>query len=153
MADTLENFLSITNRLHNLNVFSLLPLGRHDYMVLFTIRCLQRKYSGCLTVSAVAKEMHVVQPAVSRTLRSLEELGLIQREVSREDRRNTYVALTPEGTTAIQEAEHVLEQFHQGVQERFTPEEMHLLILLMERLYAVSKEQIEKMKKGATKNE
>lgn len=152
MADPLETFLSITNRFHNLNVFTLLPLARHDYMVLFTIRCLQKKYSGGLTVSAVAKEMHVVQPAVSRTLRSLEELGLIRRDVSREDRRNTYVTLTQEGQLTIEEADHVLEQFHQGIREQFAPEEMKQLILLMERLYEAAEIQLEKMKKGAETN-
>lgn len=152
MTDLLETFLSITNRLHNLNVFSMLPLGRHDYMVLFTIRCLQKKYSGKLTVSAVAREMHVVQPAVSRTLRSLEELELIQREVSREDRRNTYVTLTTKGLLAAQEADRLLEQFHKGIREQFAQEEMEQLILLMERLYEVSEKQLEKMKRGAEMN-
>lgn len=152
MADQIETFLSVMNRFHNLNLFAMLPLSRHDYMVLFTIQCLQKKYEARLTVSAVAHEMGVAQPAVSRALRGLEALEMIQREVSREDRRNTYVALTPKGITTIQEAHHVLDVFHQGVRERFSMEEMEQMLTLLKRLYAASAEQLEQMKKGAEKD-
>lgn len=146
--DQMETFLTLMNRFRSLNLFSLLPLARHDYIVLFAIRCLQQRHGHELTVSALVQEMHTAQSAVSRTLRSLEKQGLIRREVSRDDRRNTYVILMPEGREAIRQADHVLETFHSGILSHFSSEEMAQLLTLLERLYLISDEQLEQMKKG-----
>ena len=80
---------------------------------------------GC-TVSAVAKKMRVPQPAVSRTLRGLENNGYIQREVMR--------------------ANQLLEEFHKGIRERFTQEEADQLMDLLRRLCAAASEELDAMK-------
>lgn len=100
---------------------------------------------GC-TVSAVAKKMRVPQPAVSRTLRGLENNGYIQREVCRTDRRNTYVTLTETGETEVMRANQLLEEFHKGIRERFTQEEADQLMDLLRRLCAAASEELDAMK-------
>lgn len=145
-------FFSVLNRFRRLNPFTLLPLPRHDYMLLFTIRSLQDQFPGGLTVSDVAREMCVAQPAVSRTLRGLETHKLIQREISPADRRRIYVKLTPKGLHTIQQADAVLQEFHQGVKKQFMPQDLEQLIRLLHQLCQISEEQLQQMKKGVSQH-
>lgn len=100
---------------------------------------------GC-TVSTLTRLMRVPQPAVSRTLRGLENNGYIRREVCREDRRNTYVTLTAAGETEVQRANQLLEEFHRGIQKRFTQEESDQVMELLRRLYMAASEELDEMK-------
>ena len=50
---------------------------------------------GPLTLGELATEEHISPPAVSRTIRSLEEEMLVRRETVEDDRRATRVSLTP----------------------------------------------------------
>ncbi len=149
MTDNMESIISMMHQFRSLNLFALLPLTRQNYMVLFSIRCLQEKQPENLTVSAVANQMETMQPAVSRTLRGLEQQGMVVREVSRTDRRNTCVALTEEGTAALKEADEMLNTFQKGLSVRLEPEEFHQMQILLKKLYRAAAEQLEQMKKGA----
>ena len=135
----------------SLNLLATLPLPRQDYMVLYTVDCLQKEHPDACTVSMITKKMRIPQPAVSRTLRNLENGGYLQREVCRSDRRNTYVLLTDAGKKAVQDAGQVLMEFHNGIKKRFTQEESDQLMNLLQRLYEAASEQLEEMKKGAVK--
>lgn len=106
-----DTFFELVNQFRSLNLFSLLPLARQDYMAMCAISCLQKKHPEGCTVSMMTQEMHVPQPAVSRTLRGLENDGYVRREVCRSDRRNTYVILTESGKSAVAEAGKLLEEF------------------------------------------
>lgn len=147
MSELTEDFLNIMHRFRRLNLFSLLPLSRQDYMVLATIRCLQRKSSKKLRVSAVARDMEVVTPAVSRSLKNLESQGFVKRTVSPTDRRNIYVALTEKGGMAMVSYDAILAQFHKRVVEQMSAEEMQRLLMLLERMYAISESQLAQMKR------
>ena len=96
-------FFEMMQQFRSLNLLATLPLPRQDYMVLYAISCLQKEHPDSCTVSMIAKKMQIPQPAVSRTLRSLENGGYLQREVCRSDRRNTYVSLTDAGKAAVQQ--------------------------------------------------
>ena len=96
-----KTFFGVINAFRSLNLFSLLPLSRQEYMVMFVIAGQRKTNPEGSTVSMVTQKMHVPQPAVSRTLRGLENDGYICREVCRTDRRNTYVTLTAAGESAV----------------------------------------------------
>ena len=84
--------------------------------------------------------------SVHSHLESLEANGYIRREVCREDRRNTYVTLTAAGETEVQRANQLLEEFHRGIQKRFTQEESDQLMELLRRLYMAASEELDEMK-------
>lgn len=151
MEDDHHEFFELIQKFRSLNLLATLPLPRQDYMVLYTVECLQKEHPDSCTVSMITKKMQIPQPAVSRTLRSLENGGYLQREVCRSDRRNTYVSLTDAGKTAVQEAGQTLTAFHEGIQRRFTKEEAEQLKTLLQRLYEAAAEQLAEMKKGAQK--
>ncbi len=141
-----NTFFGLINAFRGLNVFSLLPLARQEYMLMFIVDRQQEKHPGGCTVSTLTRLLRVPQPAVSRTLRSLENNGYVCREVCREDRRNTYVTLTEAGAAEVQKANQLLEKFHRGVQTRFTQEESDQLMELLRRLYTAASEELEEMK-------
>ena len=141
-----KTFFGVINAFRSLNLFSLLPLSRQEYMVMFVIAGQRKTNPEGSTVSMVIQKMHVPQPAVSRTLRGLENDGYICREVCRTDRRNTYVTLTAAGEAEVQRANQLLEDFHRGIQKRFTQEEADQLMELLQRLYAAASEELEEMK-------
>lgn len=144
-------FFEMMQQFRSLNLLATLPLPRQDYMVLHAVDCLQKEHPDACTVSMITKKMRIPQPAVSRTLRNLENGGYLQREVCRSDRRNTYVLLTDAGKKAVQDAGQVLMEFHNGIKKRFTQEESDQLMCLLQRLYEAASEQLEEMKKGAVK--
>lgn len=146
-----QQLFEMIQRFRSLNLLATLPLPRQDYMVLYTVDCLQKEHPDACTVSMITKKMRIPQPAVSRTLRNLENGGYLQREVCRSDRRNTYVLLTDTGKKAVQDAGQVLMEFHNGIKKRFTQEESDQLMNLLQRLYEAASEQLEEMKKGAVK--
>lgn len=151
MEDDHHEFFELIQKFRSLNLLATLPLPRQDYMVLYAVDCLQKEHPDSCTVSMITKKMRVPQPAVSRTLRNLENGGYLQREVCRSDRRNTYVSLTDAGKAAVQEAGQTLTAFHEGIQRRFTKEEAEQLKTLLQRLYEAAAEQLAEMKKGAQK--
>ena len=140
-----KTFFGVINAFRSLNLFSLLPLSRQEYMVMFVIAGQRKTNPEGSTVSMVTQKMHVPQPAVSRTLRGLENDGYICREVCRTDRRNTYVTLTAAGEAEVQRANQLLEDFLGGFRT-FTQEEADQLMELLQRLYAAASEELEEMK-------
>ena len=146
-----QQLFEMIQRFRSLNLLATLPLPRQDYMVLYTVDCLQKEHPDACTVSMITKKMRIPQPAVSRTRRNLENGGYLQREVCRSDRRNTYVLLTDAGKKAVQDAGQVLMEFHNGIKKRFTQEESDQLMSLLQRLYEAAAEQLAEMKKGAQK--
>jgi DNA-binding MarR family transcriptional regulator len=63
---------------------------------------------GEMTQRELRKALGVSGPTVSRMLGSLEELGLIEREVSDLDRRERYVMLTKAGRRCVRKAARLL---------------------------------------------
>lgn len=55
-------------------------------------------------ISELVRRSHGSPPAISRTLRQLEQKGYLERVVDRADRRMTYVVLTAQGLAALDEA-------------------------------------------------
>ena len=60
----------------------------------------QRGVEGAIYVSEVARAMRQPMPAVSRGLRMMEQDGSIVRETDPNDRRKTFVRITPQGEQA-----------------------------------------------------
>lgn len=71
-----------------------------------------------------AREAHQPLPAISRSLRQLEQDGLVLREADPADRRKTLVRITPEGYAACARCEDALSDYFACVMARLTPEQV-----------------------------
>ena len=79
-----------------------------------------RGQNGAVYVSDFAREAHQPLPAISRSLRQLEQDGLVLRA----DRRKTLVRITPEGYAACARCEDALSDYFACVMARLTPEQV-----------------------------
>ncbi len=64
-------------------------------------RLLRRLEDGPRSAGALAADLGVAAPSLTRNLQKLEEQGLITREMDRDDRRRVVVGLTTAGATAL----------------------------------------------------
>ena len=81
-------------------------INRTDFFVMCTI--MDKGENGKITISELAcAERKCFHPAISRTLKGLEERGYVERNINKNDRRNTYVELTAEGERLTEEARQI----------------------------------------------
>lgn len=84
----------------------------------------QRGVDGAIYVSEVARAMRQPMPAVSRGLRMMEQDGSIVRETDPNDRRKTFVRITPQGEQARLQSEAALNAYFARIMARMTPEQI-----------------------------
>lgn len=144
MNEMYGRFYSAMNQFRRLRIGDLFPdMTKGDCMTLMAIDHFNReKETGILTISELAEKMHTQVSAVSRTLKNLEDRGLIERTVNRADRRNTYVALSPQGKETWKKMEKAMGEFATAVLSRIREEDLEKLISYLEELYQVAAEEM-----------
>ncbi len=142
-AELLEAF----QRFHKLNFSCVLPEMTHsEFCTLKSIQMCGRKNreNGHGTrISDVVKHMQVPPPAVSRTLRTLEEKEMILRSVNKMDRRNTMVELTEQGEQILCEAEKRIEEFQYRIFVQTGQEEIDQFIRILNHIYDIARSELE----------
>lgn len=147
-----NEIFSIFNRFHRLKISSILPgVSSVEMGTLKTIEhCRKEKepdsksIDAKVTVSEVVRYMRVAAPAVSRTLRSLEEKNYVERMVCEGDRRNVYVRVTEEGKEVLNECNRILSELLKSVTEKMGEEDMNRLIGYLNKLEQIAELEIEK---------
>lgn len=125
--------LEILRSIHNFNMINLGQIlsgvSQMEFFVLFLIN----EKGGCKNtrggenVSAIANYLSVSTPAVSRTLKGLEQRGYIERFVDNSNRRNTYVCITEKGRTAVKTQGKAINGFLDNVVKRLGAEKINKL--------------------------
>lgn len=128
---------------HKLRLSDMFPeLTKSDGMTLMAIGHCNRVNEKKLTVSGLAEVMYAKPSAISRTLKTLEDLGYVERSVNKEDRRNTYVMLTPEGEAECKKVDATMREFFQAVFDKMEEDDLRRLIAYLDKLYEVAKTEI-----------
>ena len=84
--------------------------------------------NGKITSSELAAKTKTLPPAVSRTLRGLEEKGYVERSVDKKDRRNTYISLTEKGWKKGEEVRDRMQDFGCSVMSQLKEEDIDCLL-------------------------
>lgn len=106
-----------------------------------------------ITVSAIAAELDVTPPAVSRSLKSLESRGLVTRETNLINRRNTMVRLTENGRELLENSRKQMDAVMERVHEKMGEERKNQLCdLLSEMMEIIEKYVTEKGENADDKN-
>ena len=148
MDDLFTRFFSALYQFHKLHMGDLVPdITKLEGMTMAAIKhCSGEKGKEELTVSELTARLKAKGPAVSRTLKTLEDKGYIERDVNKADRRNTYVKLTASGEQKREECEQIMNSFAHAVISRIDRDDMEQMIDFLNELYEASREEIEDRK-------
>ena len=130
-----------------LNICALMPeLSASENMTLHAIdhvnkECAKRNEKA--KVSMLAGDIHSNPTQVSRTLKMLEEKGLIERTVSKQDRRITYVELTESGKAYHEKTSKVMNEFTDAFFNQLDENDLVRLTDFLNNMYEVASKEIE----------
>src|SRR5262245_49689177 len=86
-----------------------------------------------LPILEVAARMITVVPGITALIDRLESASLVERKRCDEDRRVTYVAITPQAIEILDLIDAPLEDLHKQTLGHLTPEELSTLSRLLEK--------------------
>lgn len=115
-------------------------LTQMECMVLFYLsKSLQNEEIQSLgvKVSAITNHMDIPKPATSKVLNSLEEIGYIERNIDRSDRRVTYIKLTEEGFKQIENMRRLRDKFVNELMNKLGHHDAKELIRIIDKLYQI----------------
>ena len=91
------------------------------------------------TMNALAREFGVDKSYITRIVARLLELGMVSKEVSRQDSRMSEVRLTKDGEVCVDEIMNLFKESEQGIRSILGKEEYEQLLRLLLKLYAEEK--------------
>ncbi|WP_294787261.1 MarR family transcriptional regulator [uncultured Eubacterium sp.] len=151
-----QNVWEALHMFRKLNIGSILPhLNKGEFVLMNGIYHVQKKIGSKhgVKMSELAEYTHALPPAVSRTIKALEEKGYVRRFVDQKDRRNTLVEITEAGQEALKESNDIMNEFVRRVFEKTDKEEMARLVTYIYQQYDLAKEELEKIREGQKKEE
>mgnify|MGYP004585933657 FL=1 len=151
-----QNVWEALHMFRKLNIGSILPhLNKGEFVLMNGIYHVQKKIGSehGVKMSELAEYTHALPPAVSRTIKALEEKGYVRRFVDQKDRRNTLVEITEAGQEALKESNDIMNEFIRRVFEKTDKEEMARLVTYIYQQYDLAKEELEKIREGQKKEE
>ncbi len=83
--------------------------------------------------------------SLSRTLKTLEDKGLIIRKKAPDDKREIYIFLTEEGVKARKFANSIIADFNQMVYSKVEPEQMKVFLQVFDQIYGTIDEMRERL--------
>lgn len=145
MGTTYEELFRAMSQFRKLKFSDMFPnISRAEFFTMSMI--MDKGENGKITISELATKAHVLLPAMSRTLRGLENKGYVERNVNKQDRRNTYVELTEQGKKITLQTRTSMCEFGRAVMEQVDEEEMKRLISYLNHIYVIAEKEIKTRK-------
>ena len=140
-----EELFRAMNQFRKLKFAEMFPMiNRTDFFAMCTI--MDKGENGKITISELASRAKMLPSAISRTLKGLEERGYVERNINKNDRRNTYVELTAEGERLTEEARQIMADFGKSVMSQVDEADMKRLISYLDNIYHIAEKEIEARK-------
>jgi homoprotocatechuate degradation regulator HpaR len=76
---------------------------------------------GPMEIGVVASRCELLSPSLTGILTRMDKMGLLRREVLRDDQRRTQVSLTPKGAALVERAAPLLEAQYQRIERQLGP--------------------------------
>ena len=136
-----QKFAAIIARMHKLKFGNMLTgVSEIEFKTMSAISRISK--SGDVKVSDIARYLELSAPAVSRTMKSLEEKEYIERHTDKQDRRNTFVKLTKKGEEQQKAWMKSFEEFSEAIFARLGDEKSNQLLEDLEAFVKASKEEM-----------
>ncbi len=149
-----QNLWEALHMFRKLNIGSILPhLNKGEFVLMNGIYHVQKKIGSehGVKMSELAEYTHALPPAVSRSIKALEEKGYVRRFVDQKDRRNTLVEITEAGQEVLQESNEIMDDFIRRMFEKTDKEEMARLVNYIYQQYDLAKRELEKIRESQKK--
>lgn len=88
--------------------------------------------------TSLGPKMGIEPTSLSRTLKNLEERGLIVRKPNPEDGRSVLIVLTPEGLEMRDVSKEVVLSFYEAINERISPEELAVFYQVLQKINMIT---------------
>ena len=145
VCDKLEKSMGILSTLDPANFVS--GFTASEFGVMCCTSDFPKKHGGrTVTVAEIAQEMCVSVPAISRTLRSLQQKGFITREVDENDRRSVRVTVTQDGQRLLDKNLDFMTGAMNRIMSAFTEEEIRTIAELYSKFAKVMEQSIDRQK-------
>ena len=142
-----QKFAAIIARMHKLKFGNMLTgVSEIEFKTMSAISRISK--SGDVKVSDIARYLELSAPAVSRTMKSLEEKEYIERHTDKQDRRNTFVMLTTKGEEQQKTWMKSFEEFSEAIFARLGDEKSNKLLEDLETFVKASKEEMKAREKA-----
>ena len=102
----------------------------------FTLLSIDPK-SGTPSTS-LGPKMGIEPTSLSRTLKNLEERGLIIRKPNPEDGRSVLIVLTNDGLEMRNVSKEVVLNFYDAIQQKISTEEMNVFFTVLQKINAIA---------------
>ena len=136
-----QKFAAIIARMHKLKFGNMLTgISEIEFKTMSAISRISM--SGDVKVSDIARYLELSAPAVSRTMKALEEKEYIERQTDKQDRRNTFVKLTKKGEEQQKAWMKSFEEFSEAIFARLGDEKSNQLLEDLEAFVKASKEEM-----------
>lgn len=136
-----QKFAAIIARMHKLKFGNMLTgVSEIEFKTMSAISRISK--SGDVKVSDIARYLELSAPAVSRTMKALEEKEYIERQTDKQDRRNTFVMLTTKGEEQQKTWMKSFEEFSEAIFARLGDEKSNQLLEDLEAFVKASKEEM-----------
>ena len=109
-------------------------LSGSEFMLMASFLTYEKENGRHITVNELASIVGVTLPAVSRSLKRLEERKLIKRETNEECRRNTFVKILPKGQELFEKNKERFEYMLDRVLNVLPLEEIEMMISIHKKI-------------------
>lgn len=137
------HFFEMTHNIEHFNLCEKLNIMPKSEII--TIKIILKSEDKEIRVCEIAKKLNVSTPAVSRTLRRLEEKEYVERITDKTDRRNTHVKVTTKGKDAFSADMHKMKSFMDCSLEHLSDTEVEQLIFLINKLHSSMQDELKKI--------
>lgn len=88
--------------------------------------------------TSLGPKMGIEPTSISRTLKNLEERGLIIRKPNPEDGRSVLIILTEDGLKMRNVSKEVVLSFYEAIDERISPEELAIFYKVLQKINTIA---------------
>jgi DNA-binding MarR family transcriptional regulator len=88
--------------------------------------------------TSLGPKMGIEPTSLSRTLKNLEERGLIIRKPNPEDGRSVLIVLTEDGLKMRDVSKEVVLKFYEAIDDKISPEELAIFYKVLQKINAIA---------------
>lgn len=120
-------------------------LSGGEFMLIASFLAYEKECGNHITVNELASRLEVTVPNVSRSLKKLEDRGLIKRVSGEECKRNTFVVISPKGKELFEKNKEVIEYMIEKLLTSLSVQEVEAAIAFSQKIYSLVEDECKKL--------